>query len=95
MQSNPQSNRSMLNELRRRFALAFYGDSSHPITGHTEEDIRIDFLLEVISDYLIGVYDTAEVVEIFRRHPVPRFDILHWIDQKKAEGVLGDEYEVE
>ena len=52
-------------------------------------------MLEVISDYLLGVYSTAEVVEIFRRHPVPRFDILHWIDQKKAEGVLGDEYEVE
>lgn len=80
--------RALKTELRRTLAYHLYGDASHPITGHTEEDIKIDFLLETFGEYLIGGYDTEDLAEIFRRHPVPGFDVLLWINQKEAEGVL-------
>lgn len=77
----------LIRDLKRTWAFHLYGDPSHPITGHTEEDVRIDFLAEIVGDYIIFAdYTPEEMVEIFRQHPIPGFDILNWIKSKEASG---------
>lgn len=75
---------SPLSDLRMTLSLKLLGYTEPH--GSEPEAAQINFLCEMVDGYAMGDYDKSEVVEAFRQHPVPGFDILLWIKSKEDSG---------
>ena len=72
-------------DLRR--VLAFHLTGTTDMPSHISPDWeQIMFLSGIVREYSMGDYTLSEVLNIFRNHKVPGFDILLWIRSKEADG---------
>ena len=73
-------------DLRR--VLAFHLTGTTDMPSHISPDWeKIMFLSGIVREYAVmGDYPLSEVLNIFRNHKVPGFDILLWIRSKEADG---------
>ena len=74
-----------VDSLRRVLTYKLLGYTT--LNGYETEAAQIDYLSHIVRGYGDGEYQIAEVVAAFRNHPVPKFDILLWIQSKVDEGV--------
>lgn len=81
-------------ELRSTLNTLLLGSPVSPSVS-TPESHQIDLLIDTMSGYESGTYNTSEVSDIFAANPVPGFDVLLWIESKVAEGVYSEQTEID
>ncbi len=81
-------------ELRATLNSLLLGTPNAPSYA-TPEAHQIDLLIDTMSGYEIGTYNTQEVVDIYKANPVPGFDVLLWIQSKVDEGVYSHDEDID
>lgn len=73
-----------VDDLRNLLSYKMLGHTN--LTGYEPEAAQIDFLCDIVRGWGMGDYSIEDIKLAFKKHPIPDFDILSWIQSKVDSG---------